>query len=138
MSSVNKILLWILKCYFMSYTVMYSFVEFESLKIWRVLPLPKWRFLTTALRYIDKDNFECPELGVVQKCPMILSEYQSPGGKFFWKQNFEKMPIEVKKRCFLAFCQHWILIIVLIILKNTTNAWLWLKFTHFYLKQQVT
>ena len=37
----------------------------------------------TVLRYIDKDNFECPELGVVQKCPMILGEYQSPGGKFF-------------------------------------------------------
>ena len=37
----------------------------------------------TALRYIDKDNFECPELGVVQKCSIILGEYQSPGGKFF-------------------------------------------------------
>ena len=49
-------------------------------------------FVHTALRYIDKDNFECPELGVVQKCSMILGEYQSPGGKFFWKQNFEKMP----------------------------------------------
>ena len=39
------------------------------------------RKLVTALRYIDKDNFECPELGVVQKCPMILGEYHSPGGK---------------------------------------------------------
>ena len=37
----------------------------------------------TALQYIDKDNFECPELGVVQKCSMILGEYQPPGSKFF-------------------------------------------------------
>ena len=39
--------------------------------------------LHTALRYIDKDNFECPELGVVQKCSIILGDHQSPGGKFF-------------------------------------------------------
>ena len=37
----------------------------------------------TVLQHIDKDNFGCPELGVVQKCSMILGEYQSPGGKFF-------------------------------------------------------
>ena len=49
MSSVNKILLWILKCYFMSYTVMYSFDEFESLKKWLVLPLPTCHFLTFAI-----------------------------------------------------------------------------------------
>ena len=48
MSSVNKILLWIRKCYFISYTVMYSFVEFESLKKWLVLPLLTCRFLTFA------------------------------------------------------------------------------------------
>ena len=40
-------------------------------------------FCYTALRYIDKDNFEWPELGVVQKCPMIPGDYQTPGGKFF-------------------------------------------------------
>ena len=48
MSSVNKILLWIRKCYFISYTVMYSFVEFESLKKWLVLALLTCRFLTFA------------------------------------------------------------------------------------------
>ena len=48
MSSVNKIFLWIRICNFISYTVMYRFVEFESLKKWLVLPLPTWRFLTFA------------------------------------------------------------------------------------------
>ena len=32
----------------MSYTVMYSFDEFESLKKWLVLPLPTCRFLILA------------------------------------------------------------------------------------------
>ena len=49
MSSVNKILLWIRICYFISYTVMYSFVEFESLKKWLILPLPTCPFLTFAI-----------------------------------------------------------------------------------------
>ena len=48
MSSVNKILLWIRICNFISYTVMYSFVEFESLKKWLVLALLTCRFLTFA------------------------------------------------------------------------------------------
>ena len=48
MSSVNKILLWIRICNFISYAVMYSFVEFESLKKWLVLPLLTCRFLTFA------------------------------------------------------------------------------------------
>ena len=39
MCSVNKILLCIFECYFISYTVIYSFVEFESLKDWLILPL---------------------------------------------------------------------------------------------------
>ena len=49
MSSVNKILLWIRICNFLSYTVMYSFVEFESLKRWLVLPLLTCRFLPFAI-----------------------------------------------------------------------------------------
>ena len=61
---------------------------------------------STALRYIDKDNFECPKLGVLQKCPMILGEYQSPGGKFFWKKNLEKNLFLGKKRVFSKFFQH--------------------------------
>ena len=61
-----------------------------------------YKIMYTALRYIDKNNFECPELGVVQKCPMILGEYQSPGGKFFWKQNFEKNAFWGKKKAFLS------------------------------------
>ena len=70
------------------------------------------------LRYIDKDNFECPELGVVQKCPMILGEYQSPGGKFFWKQNFEKNLFLGKKEDFLVFFQNWNIIAASKIKKN--------------------
>ena len=49
MSSVNKILLWICICNFISYTVMYSFVEFESSKKWLVLALLTCRFLTFAI-----------------------------------------------------------------------------------------
>ena len=61
MSSVNKILLWIRICYFISYTVMYSFVEFESLKKWQILPLPTCRFLTFAIEdivaiHIDREG----------------------------------------------------------------------------------
>ena len=81
------------------------------------------RFLfNTALRYIDKDNFECPELGVVQKCSMILGEYQSPGGKFFGKQNSEKNVFLGKKRVFLTFFQHQIISAALKILMNTENV----------------
>ena len=49
MSSVNKILLWIRICNLLSYAVMLSFVEFESLKKWLVLPLLTCRFLTSAI-----------------------------------------------------------------------------------------
>ena len=48
MSAVNKIPLWIRKCYFTSYAVMYSFVDFESLKKILILTLPTFRFSTFA------------------------------------------------------------------------------------------
>ena len=74
------------------------------------------------LQYIDKDNFECPELGVVQKCPMILGEHQSPGGKFFGKQNFEKNLFLNQKRVFLVFFYIEIVTAVSKTLKNPGNV----------------
>ena len=61
MSSVNKILLWIRICNFISYTVMYGFVEFESWKKWLVLPLLTCRFLTFA-SITNKKIAQCRKL----------------------------------------------------------------------------
>ena len=53
---------------------------------------------------------------------MILGEYQSPGGKFFGKQNSEKNVFLGKKRVFLTFFQHQIISAALKILMNTENV----------------
>ena len=82
MSSVNKILLWIRICNFISYTVMYSFVEFESLRKWLVLPLLTCRFLTFA--YIVSHNLWLFLSSLILLISRVLLNHPYVSIEFIW------------------------------------------------------
>ena len=85
-------------------------------------------YSNTPSRYIDKDTFECPEPWLAQKCPTLLGEHQSPAGKFFRRQNFEKNLFLGKKSLFSVFFQHKIVHAASKILKKSWKCVVIVKF----------